>query len=380
MRSISVRHQVSAGLLALILSAVLFAVIRSHKHPLPGVSVAMMHREGDAIVVTDDSPLLARLKVNAVELRRLPHNMSVPATVQAEPLRSITVKAPVTGHVIASALKPGDTVHRGDIVAEIASGDFAQASSDLDKAKAQLAFEERVVRRAQGVLNVGGAATKDLDSARNDYAQAEAEFRRTQQRLASMDARPDLAARGIVALVSPVDGVVGTNEMAVGEYVTDVTAEQMTLLDLSEVWVEAQVPEDLVSALKVGETAQANFDAFPDAPCFSPLLSLDPVLRAETRRTVARMACPNPDGHLRPNMFGDVVVSVPQPPQIVVPKSAILMNNDQMSVFVEVAPRSFSRRVVSVSYDEGDDVRVLSGLRPDDRIVSSGGILLNDGL
>ena len=54
------------------------------------------------------------------------------------------------------------------------------------------------------------------------------------------------------------------------------------------------------------------------------------------------------------------------------------MNNDQVSVFVETAPGTFRRREVTINYDEGDDVLVLSGLSAGERVVTSGAILLND--
>nr|WP_206777806.1 hypothetical protein [Acetobacter persici] len=54
------------------------------------------------------------------------------------------------------------------------------------------------------------------------------------------------------------------------------------------------------------------------------------------------------------------------------------MNNDNVTVFVETAPWTFMRRKVGISYDEGEDTRVLSGLSAGDRIVTRGGVLLND--
>jgi cobalt-zinc-cadmium efflux system membrane fusion protein len=63
---------------------------------------------------------------------------------------------------------------------------------------------------------------------------------------------------------------------------------------------------------------------------------------------------------------------------VFVPESALLMNNDTTSVFVEVAPWTFERRAVELSYDDGGDTRVLKGLKSGDRVVVRGGVLLND--
>ena len=91
-----------------------------------------------------------------------------------------------------------------------------------------------------------------------------------------------------------------------------------------------------------------------------------------------RMIFDNPDGHLIPNMYADVSFQVPQPPAVLVPQSALLMNNDSTTVFVETAPWTFTRRTVDLSYDEGSQVRVVSGLKAGDRVIVKGGVLIND--
>ena len=60
------------------------------------------------------------------------------------------------------------------------------------------------------------------------------------------------------------------------------------------------------------------------------------------------------------------------------PESALLMNNDSVTVFVEVSPWAFERRTVALSYDETAGARVLKGLKAGDRVIVKGGVLLND--
>jgi cobalt-zinc-cadmium efflux system membrane fusion protein len=62
----------------------------------------------------------------------------------------------------------------------------------------------------------------------------------------------------------------------------------------------------------------------------------------------------------------------------VAPPSALLMNNDSTTVFVEVAPWTFVRRTVELGHEDEDSVRIVSGLAAGDRIVVRGGVLLND--
>ncbi|GAJ28155.1 efflux RND transporter periplasmic adaptor subunit [Acidomonas methanolica] len=384
MHSISARHQVLAIVLAFVLSAVIFGVVR-HRRPPPGtLSPAMLHKRVDgAIVVADGAPLMSRLEIAPVTVETIPHGLRVPGIVRADPRRTLTIVAPVAGRVLSAPYRPGDPIRRGDVLALLAAGDFDQAWADLEKARAQLAYEEKVVHRAEGVLAVGGNAQKDLDSARNDYAQAEAELQRAQHRVDSLagHAAPKEAAQaktGVVPILSPVDGVVASTTLAPGQYVSDPTATLMTLLDLSTIWVEAAIPEDEAHAVHIGESARADFLAWPGPGCHGPLFTVDPTLTPDTRRLTARIACANTAMKLLPNMYADVTIDVPQPAEILVPKSALLMNNDALSVFLEIAPQTYMRRMVTVSYDEGDTVRVLTGLKAGDKIITRGGILIND--
>ena len=77
-------------------------------------------------------------------------------------------------------------------------------------------------------------------------------------------------------------------------------------------------------------------------------------------------------------MFATVTLSLVEKEHTLVPLSAILMNNDTPSVFVEKKPWIFVRRDVALGVEDGQKVRVLAGLKTGDRVVTSGGILIND--
>jgi cobalt-zinc-cadmium efflux system membrane fusion protein len=102
------------------------------------------------------------------------------------------------------------------------------------------------------------------------------------------------------------------------------------------------------------------------------------VIEADSRRAKIRIAFPNIDYALKPNMFADVTLRTPPQSRIVVPTSALLMNNDRTSVFVATAAWTFERRTVEPHLEEGSTVVILSGLQAGDQIVVKGGILLND--
>jgi membrane fusion protein, heavy metal efflux system len=102
------------------------------------------------------------------------------------------------------------------------------------------------------------------------------------------------------------------------------------------------------------------------------------VLESDSRRNKTRIAFENPDLALKPNMFASVLLKAPPLQRVVLPSSALLMNNDRTTVFVATAPWTFERRVVEPQLEGGPRVAILSGLKPGEQVVVKGGILLND--
>jgi cobalt-zinc-cadmium efflux system membrane fusion protein len=102
------------------------------------------------------------------------------------------------------------------------------------------------------------------------------------------------------------------------------------------------------------------------------------VVEADTRRNKLRIAFPNADYALKPNMFATVTLLGPKRSRVVLPSSALLINNDRTTVFVATAPWTFERRTVVPQLEEGASVAISSGLSAGEQVVVKGGILLND--
>ncbi|GBQ69782.1 cation efflux system protein [Ameyamaea chiangmaiensis NBRC 103196] len=329
-------------------------------------------------MVQMDSPLGRQLHIEPVSQTAAPHVMAVPAEVRSEASRQMSIYAPLAGRIVSLGVSPGQFVHRGDILAQLASGDMAQALSDDAKARAALQLAQEQWRRAQSVFQIGGEASKDVESAHANVLQAQAEAQRTHDRLASLAPTNGTAHGSLLSLTAPDDGFVVTVGTSAGQNVTDTTVAIMTLVDLDEVWAVGGVPEDSATQVGPGMPAEASFFATGDRRFAGKVLTVAPVLSSDTRRMEVRMVVPNADNLLRPGMFGTLLIAVPQPPQVMVPQSALLMNNDSTTVFVETSAGVFERRTVTIGYDEAALLRVRSGLNAGERVVVQGAVLLND--
>ncbi|WP_246387167.1 efflux RND transporter periplasmic adaptor subunit [Gluconacetobacter sacchari] len=356
------------------------AILAAAIAPGTAAPAAMVRNDHGQLTVAADSPLAARLSVTPVTLVSLSRTIPVPGEVRAEPSRSLSVMTPVAGSIVSLPVSPGDPVTRGQVVAELVSGDMAQAATDVAKARAALDYAHRALVRAQGVASAGGAATRDVESARSTWLQAQAEDDRATARMAALRASAGYQAGqgGVIRLTAPIDGIVSAVNTAPGAFVTDPTAPLLAITGTQEVWAVAAVPENLADALHVGQQTEIDVPALPGRTAHGAISAIEPVLHADTRTLQARVVLANGDGALKPGMFATLTVLTPQPPRIMVPQSALLMNNDTVTVFVEVAPHTYRRRGIEIVYDDGDLCEVTSGLSAGERVVTQGAVLLND--
>ena len=350
----------------------------SHASIQKTIQPALVH-QGDKFIIPQGSVLRTDLVIKQVIEKNSPHTVLMPAAVEADPARTVNILPPVSGRVVKLMVRLGDHVLKGQPLAVINSGDLAQAYADDDKARDALQHAESTLKRVSGLREAGAGALKDLEQAESDYAQAKAEFNRAEARLKGIgvSSSPKDGSR-LLTITAPMTGSVTALTTAAGAFANDTTAALMTIANLESVWVTANVPEADIASIAKGESVDVSFSAYTGQLFHGRVAFVSQVEEPDTHRSKVRIAFANPDGKFKPNMFATASFNVPQKAAVFVPNSALLMDNDSTTVFVEVAPWTFVRRTVLPGYSEGEDSRIDQGLNPGDRVIVRGGVLLND--
>jgi cobalt-zinc-cadmium efflux system membrane fusion protein len=339
----------------------------------------MIVRQGEAIFVPQGSPYRDRIHVAPVDVNTIRPMRVLPASIEVDPTKAVNVLPPVTGRIIDLKVRLGDEVKQGQTLAVIGSGDFAQAFTDVDKARASVELTRRAYERAKGLKQFGGGAQKDVDQAESDHTQAQAELNRAETRLKQIGGTiSDSTGTQVLPITSPTNGIVTSIATATGAYANDLTATIMTITDLATVWVTANVPENDLAFVSKNQSVDITMLAYPGQVFHGKVAIVSQVLEPDTRRAKVRIVFPNPDGKLKPNMFANVTFFAPQKEAIGVPTSALLMNNDSTTVFVETKPWTFERRTVEPEADINGVAPIRVGLTAGERVVTRGGVLLND--
>ena len=346
---------------------------------VPQKSVPNLVRDGSRVTIPEGSPLRSKLTIGTVAQQQVERTLQLPAMVEADPARTVKVLPPVAGRLIDLKVELGERVERGQELAVIDSSDLAQAYADSEKARSALKLTKQTLDRAIALEKYSAGAVKDRQQAESDHAQAEAEFERSQSRLRAIGVSADPREAGrVLSLKAPVSGSVIDLQAAKGAFLNDPTAAIMTIANLGEVWVTANVPENDAGLVAQGQAVDVVFTAYPGEVFKGRVLFVSDILDPDTRRIKVRIAFQNPDMRLKPNMFATATFMTSKQMVGVVPVAALVLRNETDQVFVEIAPWTFEPRPVEIDFQQGDQAVIARGLKAGEHIVVRGAVLLND--
>jgi RND family efflux transporter MFP subunit len=150
-----------------------------------------------------------------------------------------------------------------------------------------------------------------------------------------------------------------------------------TIVDLSHVWIMADVFEYEAPNIHVGEAAGVSLQALPGKTFSARIDYLQPEVDPMTRTLKVRLNMNNPGLMLKPDMYADVEFHVNIPSALTVPADAVLNAGERKTVFIDRGNGFFEPRQVKTGEREGDRVQILSGLSAGERIVTSGNFLID---
>jgi Cu(I)/Ag(I) efflux system membrane fusion protein len=176
---------------------------------------------------------------------------------------------------------------------------------------------------------------------------------------------------------SPVAGVVTEKKAVQGmRFMPGETLFQIA--DTSTVWVQADVFEQDIAAVNVGQKAKIRINAYPGEIFEGRIAYVYPTLKAETRTVPVRIELANPKGKLKPAMFADVDIPVAGATAVVtVPNSAVIDSGSRQVVIVQLGEGRFEPRAVKLGQRGGDFVQVLEGIKEGELVVTAANFLID---
>jgi len=287
-------------------------------------------------------------------------------------VQGVEVSADLPGIVEAIAFDSGKRVAAGDVLVRL---DTSQERAQLAAAEAQRELAQLNLNRSRSLLEKGVIAQAEYD-------QLAAQAKTADARVGEI--RATIARKTIRA---PFTGVLGIRQVDKGQYLNG-GAPIVPLQSMDPVYVNFSLPQQDVAALEVGAEVRVSADSIANAKPVGRITAINSVVDPETRNVKVQATFHNPRAQLRPGMFVDVQVELGSSTGVIaLPASAISYAPYGNSVFVigdvkgpDGKPyKGVRQQFVKLGASRGDQVAILSGVKPGEEVVTSGVFKLRNG-
>ena len=321
--------------------------------------------------------------------------VTIEATGSFQAAESSDVAPEASGRVVATPVDVGQFVRSGAVLVRIQGVDaglrldearaaVSRAEANVKLAESQNALAQTTAQRYAALLATGDVSKTVADQART---QAETSVQSVNTARASLaEARAQLAqaekAVADVVVPAPFSGYISERRVSLGEYVQPSTAV-VTLLKIDPLRLQLTIPGVQAGQVAVGQKVVARVDAFPERSWEGLITAINPAISAESRSFLAEARVPNGDATLKPGMFAVATIDQGRMQRaLVVPRRAVVedVNTNSFRVFVvDDQSRARLRVVQLAARQQGDAVRILTGIKEGERVATSNLAELYDG-
>ncbi len=176
-------------------------------------------------------------------------------------------------------------------------------------------------------------------------------------------------------VLSPVSGVVVNKNIIQGTMVKSGTP-LLRIADLSKVWLEASIYQSDFLWVKEGVNVEITVDDLPNHQWKSVIKQMDPFVDPQTYTAGVRLEVDNKDGLLRPDMYANADIKVNMGERMLIPESAVIFSGKKRIVFIDLGNGKLKPISIKTGLQNDDFIEVVSGLKIDDKVVSSGQFLI----
>jgi len=323
-------------------------------------------------------PSAVPVKVQRIGSQEIGNTSEYVATIRSR--NSATIMSDVEGWIFAIHVRSGDLVKKGQSLMEIDPRRQAATVSNWESQRVSKVATLQLARvqldRAKGLYASGVVSKQDLDQAQSAYEAADADVK-------SLDAQihQQQVQLKYYSVFAPVNGIVGDIPVHVGDRVTNTTA-LTTIDERSGLEVYLPIPSDRAKELKIGAPVQI-LDASGNVVLTTRVDFISPQVDTSSQSVLAKAPVEQAADRLRSQQLVRARITWNTQPGITIPVVAVNRVSGQFFAFVAVQKDGkdvASQLPLTLGEISGNDYTVLSGLKPGDQVVVSGGQNLADGM
>jgi len=297
----------------------------------------------------------------------------LPGNVQA--FTDSPIYARTNGYLKKWYVDIGARVKANQLLAEIETPEIDQqldqARADLNTAEANFALSKITADRYQDLLKTDSVSKQDVDNANGDFAAKKAMVASAQSNVKRLE-----ELQSFEKIYAPFDGVITARNTDIGHLINSGAGAPATELfhiaAIQELRVYVNVPQQYSPSAKPGLTADLTLQELPGRRFRGTLVRTADSIDLATRTLLVEVDVDNRSGELLPGAYAEVHLKVPAgTPTLILPVSALIFRSDGLQVgTVENGNRAALKNVV-LGHDLGSQVEVVSGLTPDDFVITN---------
>jgi len=325
---------------------------------------------------------MSHVQVLTVQPTTLTRSLRLTGAVAYNSFRTTPVITQVSGQVSRVVVVPGQKVTQGQPMLYVASPDYSQLRTNYLKAKDAYSLAQKAYSRAQDLYQHHAIAEQNVEQAESAEVQANGDLVSAQAALKVMGVTdPDALVKAPpsfeVPVRAPIGGLVVEQDVSAGQLIQPGTTQCFMISDISTVWVLVNVYQKDLPYVRVGDQVTIQTDTYPEVfhgRIAYVAASLDP----STRTLQARIETNNPGEKLKKDMYVVATVSAGTIPNAIgLPDAAVLRDTEnQPFVYAAASANQFGRRSVTLGESLNGQTQITSGLKPGDRVVGNGSLLL----
>ena len=331
-----------------------------------GLQIKRMIAQGEAYV-----PPPAPVTTAAVQSASWPTELTAVGSLEA--FQGVMVTAEISGKVVKIDFEPGSAVKAGDLLVQ---QDTSSETAQLRSAQASMQLARLNLERAKELLPSNVIAQSSYDTADAQYKQAAAQVDAIQ---AAIDKK---------TIRAPFAGRLGIRQVNLGQILNEGDLI-VSLQAMDPIFVNFQLPQQELAKIRQGFKIKLTTDALPGKVVMGAITAINPQVDSATRNIRIQATVANKDEQLRPGMFVNVAVSLPEKRSVLaIPATAVLYAPYSDSVFIVEKKKAdgsagggsvVRQQFIRTGDKRGDFIAVASGLEEGQTVVSTGSFKLRNG-
>jgi RND family efflux transporter MFP subunit len=295
----------------------------------------------------------------------------LPGNVQ--PFITSPIYARTSGYLRKWNVDIGAQVKKGQLLAVIETPEvdqqLQQSLSNLNTAKANLALAETTKNRYEGMIRSNAVSQQDVDNAVGTYNANKAIVEANQANVKQLE-----ALQSFEKIYAPFDGVVTARNTDIGDLINSgsaggVKTDLFHIVQPGTLRVYVNVPEEYSQGVKVGMTADLSLAEFPGRKFEGKLVRTAEAINMTTRTLLIEIDVSNPAGELLTGSYAEVHLKVPtHASTLLLPVNTLIFRSEGLKVGV-VKDGKVVLSAVTPGHDSGDQIEIVSGLKPDDQVI-----------